>query len=144
LITTGKSPEASWFSDATPSGSDVFFVTGQSLLRADTREDYDIYDARVGGGFASQNEPVQPPACRSDEACVPPLSEPPAPFSVASAALVGPGNLAVKPAQPPVKKEPAKCKKGSVRKHGKCVRKSRNRHRERHGTKGRRHGRVGK
>jgi hypothetical protein len=130
LISSGKSPEPSWFSDATPSGSDVFFVTGQSLLRADTRADYDLYDARVGGGFASQSEAVQPPSCEALEACHPPPSEPPAQSSAASAALFGAGNLASAPVQPVVNKpakkktkKATKCPKGKKLSHGKCVKK---------------------
>jgi hypothetical protein len=53
------------------------------------------------------------------------LSEPPAALLAGSAALVGPGNLAVVPEQPatkqPAAKQPVKCKKGFVRSHGKCV-----------------------
>jgi hypothetical protein len=126
LISSGKSEQPSFFVDATPDGSNVFFLTLQSLLHADTRTGYDIYDARVGGGFASQSEPVVPPACEALEACRSPLSEPPAEFSAASAALVGAGNLAAAPQQPAApkakpKSKPAKCKRGFVKKKGKCV-----------------------
>ena len=149
LISTGKSEAPSVFYNADPSGSDVFFATAQPLVRNDIRPDYDAYDARVDGGFASQDEAVQPPACGAIEACRSPLSEPPAEFSVASAALSGSGNLVVKPEQPVAKeqaavKEPAKCKKGFVRKHGKCLRKRHGKQAKHHGKQGRRHGRAGK
>ena len=109
LISSGASGLPSYFIDATPDGSNVFFVTAQSLLRADTRDDYDLYDARVGGGFAAQNEAIARPPCEGVEGCRSPLTEPPAEFSVASATLSGPGNLVSKPEQPAVK-EPAKPK----------------------------------
>jgi hypothetical protein len=105
LISTGKSEQPSYFEGASADGSNVFFVTFQSLLRADTRTDYDLYDARIGGGFVSQSKRVQPPKCESLESlesCHPPLSEPPAEFSAASAALSGAGNLAAAPGQPGV------------------------------------------
>lgn len=125
LISPGKSGAAAELLDATPDGSNVFFGTAESLLNGDTRKGYDIYDARVNGGLRSQSV-IQPPPCGSVEACLPVPTEAPAEFSIASASLVGPGNLVVKPGQPaskqPVPKRPAKCRKGFVRRHGKCVR----------------------
>ncbi len=56
LISSGQSALPSFFINATPDGSNVFFVTDKSLLRADDRADYDLYDARVGGGFAAEDE----------------------------------------------------------------------------------------
>ncbi|HTA96137.1 MAG TPA: hypothetical protein VK730_00665 [Solirubrobacteraceae bacterium] len=100
LISSGTAEGDSYFLDASPDGSNVFFATAQSLLRADTSSVYVIYDARVGGGFVSQDEAIQPPACKAIEACRLPLSEAPAEFSAGSAALVGSGNLAVTPKQP--------------------------------------------
>jgi hypothetical protein len=114
LISSGKNQQPSYFEGASADGSNVFFVTFQSLLRADTRTDYDLYDARIGGGFKSQSEPVQPPPCEALEACHPPLSEPPAQLAAGSAALSGAGNLAAAPGQPgvapgqPGVKKPAK------------------------------------
>jgi hypothetical protein len=145
LISTGQSALPSFFDDATPDGSNVFFVTAQSLLHADDRADYDLYDARVGGGFAAQDEAIQPPACESEDGCRSPLNEPPAEFSVASASLAGAGNLVSTPEKPSVT-EPAKCQKGFVRSHGKCD-KQRGKHRRRrrsHRRVARRHRRAGK
>jgi hypothetical protein len=59
------------FVDASPSGNDVFIRTAASLVSWDPGE-YDIYDARVNGGFAA---PPQPPAPCEGEKCQP---EPPA------------------------------------------------------------------
>ena len=126
LISSGKSPEPSYFEDATADGSNVFFVTAQSLLRSDTRADYDVYDARVGGGFTAQDEGVASPPCEALEACRSPLTEPPAEFSAASATLSGAGNL-VSPLPPSVlptpkktTRKPIKCRKGQKLSHGKC------------------------
>ncbi len=48
----------------TPSGRDLFFVTAAQVLGADRDANSDIYDARLGGGFA----PVQtPPPCFGDQ-----------------------------------------------------------------------------
>jgi hypothetical protein len=100
LISTGKNALPSYFVNATPDGSNVFFVTDQTLLRADTRtSDYDLYDARVNGGFASQDELIAPEPCTEEGNCRSPLTESPAELSVASAELHGSGNL-----KPPVEK----------------------------------------
>lgn len=125
LISSGTSPAPSYFADASADGSNVFFITSQGLVNKDGDGQESVYDARVDGGFASQNESIVPPACEAIEACRSPLTEPPAQLTSGSAALVGPGNLAVAPERPvtkqPAAKNPAKCKKGFVRSHGKCV-----------------------
>jgi hypothetical protein len=64
LISGGASSAPSYFLDATPSGSDVFFATTQKLLPRDTESTYEIYDARVGGGFAEP--PLPAPPCESE------------------------------------------------------------------------------
>ena len=96
-------------------GSDVFFFTAQALVRSDTRSDYDLYDARVGGGFA---EPLIP-QCEA-EGCRPAYPGAPGSSSPASASFEGKGNVhppAGNGSSPPA----AKCKKGFVKKQGKCV-----------------------
>ncbi len=126
LISNGQSTDESYLIDVSSSGADVFLGTRQSLVALDANETYDVYDARAGGGFASQDEPNVPAACEGLEACRSPLSEPLAQLSPGSAALVGPENLAPAPEQPgpkpPGAKPPAKCKKHFVRGRGKCVR----------------------
>ena len=54
LISRGDLSGAAEFVEATPSGSDVFFSTGQQLVPQDKDGITDLYDARVGGGFPSQ------------------------------------------------------------------------------------------
>lgn len=142
LISTGKSGAASEFLDASADGSNVFFSTAESLLRADTRSGYDIYDARVNGGLASQDEAIQEEPCTSVEGCHSPLTEPPGEFSAGSASLFGAGNLTPAPEKPEAKKIGARkltrCRKGFVRRHGKCVKKHVKKLR---GTRGKRGGR---
>ncbi|MHB8240695.1 MAG: hypothetical protein ACYDHN_01770 [Solirubrobacteraceae bacterium] len=51
LISAGTGSDASFLLDNSASGDDVFFATKDNLLGADTDGSYDVYDARVGGGF---------------------------------------------------------------------------------------------
>jgi hypothetical protein len=128
LISSGKSEQPSFFADATPDGSNVFFGTFQSLLRADTRSDYDLYDARAGGGFA---EPLIPP-CEA-ESCRGAGQTPPTFSTPNSAHNENPGNPHEKP-----------CPKGKVRRHGRCVSKHRRHHRRHHRRAARHNRRAGK
>jgi hypothetical protein len=66
LISSGTAESGSYFLDASPDGSNVFFATPQQLLRQDDDTLYDYYDARVGGGFP-QPQPPGPPC--SGEGC---------------------------------------------------------------------------
>jgi hypothetical protein len=116
LISSGTSSEDSSFVEATASGNDVFFTTGQQLVPTDVDAAYDLYDARVDGGFAS---PPSPAACLGD-ACqpAPQVVNDPTP---ASFTFSGAGNLppapAVKPAgkssTPKKKSKPKRKKKRS-------------------------------
>lgn len=81
LISSGTSPAGSFYLDNGESGSDVFFATSQGLTAGDEDGSYDVYDARVGGGFPS----VAPtPECHED--CQGAVAPPPsflAPFGSA-------------------------------------------------------------
>jgi hypothetical protein len=89
LISSGRSPGGASFVDASADGSDVFFLTDASLVRADPGA-IDLYDARIGGGFP---EPPSPIPCESDACQVlpPPLVDP-----TLTTRLAGPGNPAVR------------------------------------------------
>lgn len=63
LISTGSGVQPSSFGDATPDGSDVFFLTSQPLVKQDTDQIIDVYDNREGGGLADQWPPGAPGAC---------------------------------------------------------------------------------
>jgi hypothetical protein len=127
LLSSGTSSEESGLLDATPSGSDVFFMTSARLSVLDEDNEYDIYDARVDGVVARQEPRTQ---CLG-EACQPTVSSP-SPGVLGSSSFQGPGNVHEKRAN-------RRCPKGKrrVRHKGKvrCVAKH---HRRRHG-KHRRH-----
>jgi DNA-binding beta-propeller fold protein YncE len=110
LISTGRSTSDSYFLDASTSGDDVFLSTRQPLVGADEDDYYDVYDARVGGGFP---DPPPPPEPCAGETCRGPSSQPGQPGTAGSAAFVGPGDPA-----------PLRCRKGQVKRKGKCVKKS--------------------
>jgi hypothetical protein len=105
-----------------PSGRDVFFVTTAGLVAQDTDGLGDIYDARLGGGFA------QPPAAReacSSDACQGPLTNPAAllvPGSVSQAPEAGVPAAAATPPKSTARAKSARCRKGYVKKGRKCVR----------------------
>jgi hypothetical protein len=127
LISSGESSEDSEFLDASPSGDDAFFTTSASLLPQDPGL-IDVYDARVGGGFA---QPARSAACEG-EACQQPFVSP-AEVTPSSLLFSGPGNLTpsllLSTTKPVVKPVVKRCRKGLVRKRGGCVRKKRSAHR---------------
>jgi hypothetical protein len=96
LLSTGTDTGDSYFMDATPNGNDVLFATRQPLVGWDTDQSYDLYDARVNGGFP---EPVSSLAC-SGEPCQGELAGAPAGSSSATGSFSGAGNLAPPPAPP--------------------------------------------
>lgn len=110
LISTGTSPEPSYFGDASPSGNDIFFFTEQALVMQDRDPLQDVYDARVGGGIPAQNT-SEPPLC-SGESCLGTGTSGPVTSPPASVAANGSGNV-----------KPLKCKKGEkkVKRNGKTV-----------------------
>jgi hypothetical protein len=110
LISSGRAEGGAFLVDASSEGDDVFFLTDESLVSTDPGS-VDLYDARVGGGFP---EPEVPIPCEGN-AC---QSLPPEPTDPAlNTTLAGLGN-------PPVRYsgQRKRCKKGKVRRKGKCVR----------------------
>ncbi|HYJ22674.1 MAG TPA: hypothetical protein VEW07_11710, partial [Solirubrobacterales bacterium] len=108
LISSGESSSDSRFLDANKSGTDVFIATASSLVPQDPGL-FDIYDARVEGGFPT----TSPKSACEGEACQNPPAAP-VDATPASANFHGPGN-------------PRRCPKGKrqVRKAGKvrCLQK---------------------
>jgi hypothetical protein len=103
LLSSGRGSNDSFFLGASPSGHDAFFVTRSKLVAADTDDNLDLYDARIGGGIPAQTETSALPTCQGDS-CQPPVSAPIDP-TPASAGFEGPGNP---PAVGPVVKKPKK------------------------------------
>jgi hypothetical protein len=92
-------------------GIDVYFSTFDTLTSQDKNGEFiKIYDARSGGGFPL-GEP--PPPCKAADECHGAGSTTPAAPQVGTTAGLGStGNV-----------KPKKCRKGFVKKHGKCVKK---------------------
>jgi hypothetical protein len=91
LVSAGTSPDASALADISPDGRDVFFTTRSALAAGDRDNDSDMYDARLGGGFAMSREnlPCEGEACRG------PLAAPPAfPLPATSRQAAGHGERA--------------------------------------------------
>jgi hypothetical protein len=87
LISSGISPAPSFYLDNDEEGDNVFFATSQGLVDGNAEESYDVYDARVSGGFPQSASPAE---CASS--CRAPGVSPPLPAPLS--AVFGPsGNL---------------------------------------------------
>jgi hypothetical protein len=89
-ISSGTSGDLSYFADASANGDHAFFFSDQQLVPFDRDQLYDVYDASVGGGLASQHASA-PPTCASTACQANPA--PPPEQTPASAAFSGPGNV---------------------------------------------------
>lgn len=120
LISDGAGAGPSFFFDASVGGSDVFFATSDALVRSDVDNTLSLYDARVGGGFAELAPPAPP--CAAGESCRSVgLGAPPTGI-VSTPAFQGFGNVA----------KPRPCKRGKVRRKGRCIKKVRHRKQSMH------------
>jgi hypothetical protein len=117
LISDGSGAYPTRLIDASESGNDVFLQTRDQLVPADTDENVDVYDARVGGGFpapAATSPPCEAEACRPPSEAAPPAAQ------IGSRNFVGPADK--KPAKKKQKKKHHKKKhhpKHHKKKHGK-------------------------
>jgi hypothetical protein len=68
LISTGQGHEAAFAIGADSDGKNIFFLTSQQLVAQDKDELFDVYDARVGGGLATQTQTPQAP-CGNEAGC---------------------------------------------------------------------------
>jgi hypothetical protein len=85
LISSGRAgSNGSYLIDNDADGDNVFFVTADGLVPQDTDGLYDMYDARVGGGFPPP--PLVATPC-DGEACQGPASGAPSPTRVQSTTL---------------------------------------------------------
>jgi hypothetical protein len=105
-----------------PGGEQVGFTTTGPLLPQDIDTARDAYLVRVDGGFPNPPPPPTPCDPLTEGACQGPPSVPLGAPSPASNSFSGPGNPA----------EPVKCRKGFVRKQGKCVKKPQKRKGKKH------------
>jgi len=94
LVSSGTAVGESGFLDASESGDDVFFLTGEKLVEGDVDTALDVYDAHVcSGAVPCLSAVVSPPACGTADACRAPSTEQPAIFGApASATFSGAGN----------------------------------------------------
>jgi hypothetical protein len=108
LLSSGTDPSPSYLIDASNDGSNAFIATRQQLLRWDVDNSYDLYDARIGGGFPEPTIP--PPPCAAD-ACLNQSSATPAAITPGSRDFQG-----ARDSKPRLKKH-RKCPHGKVLRH---------------------------
>jgi len=116
LLSTGTVPSNAYFVDSSANGDDAFFTTRALLVPRARDEDAKLYDARVDGGFSETTLACTGTGCQG----VPPA--PPIFATPSSATFNGVGNF--EPSSTPVVKprsKAVKCKRGFVKKHGRCV-----------------------
>ena len=118
LISSGTDPANSYFVQASANGDDVFFATREQLVGWDIDKSYDLYDARVGGGFP---EPVPAAQACAGEACRAPVTASPTVAGGVSTQFRGAGD-----ATPRLRRhKQQRCRRGKVLKRvrgrRKCV-----------------------
>ncbi len=123
ILSNGALPQGATFADASATGADAYFLTEASLVGSDPGS-MDLYDAKVGGGFA---EPQPQIPCEGDACQILP-AVPPDP-SLATLAK-GAGNPAVSYRK--------YCRRGYVMRKGVCVKKGA--HRKPHHKKAKKKG----
>jgi hypothetical protein len=135
LISSGQAATDSYLGDASVTGEDVFFVTRQSLVGQDQDANIDMYDARVGGGMASQFPAAATIACSGD-VCHGASPQPPATPLPASEIFNGAGNLTTQLSTAPKPLTRAQklaralkaCRSGQRRRRPLCERRARKRY----------------
>jgi hypothetical protein len=116
LLSTGQSPEGSEILTVTRDGKDAFFFTRETLSAEDENGSaVKVYTAREGGGVLSSLSPY--PCAASDE-CHGPGTKAPSEPVINTVTGAGTSLQVTKPPQ---------CKKGKVRRKGRCVKRRRNR-----------------
>lgn len=131
LISDGQGTSAVALRGMSPSGDDIFFETVDRLVPQDTdAQEVNLYDARIDGGFPA---PVSELTSCTGDACQGQLSPAPTLLSPGSEFQAG-GNppltasetaAKAKPKAKPKAKKPTKCRRGYVKKKGRCVKASR-------------------
>jgi hypothetical protein len=131
LISSGIGQYDSGLATASADGKDVFFYTRDTLTPEDESGNVvKIYTAHEDGGFAYS---LTPPACKASDECHGPGSVAPSQPDINT--HVG-AESTPPPYVPPGSKS---CKKGQVKRHGKCVKKKakhkQRKHSKRHSTR---------
>lgn len=120
LVSTGTGSHPTRFIDASANGDDVFLLDEQALVpRSNPQEARTIYDARVDGGFPEPS--VSPPCITADSCRSAPVPQPSSFGAPSSQTFSGAGNSAPSPPTVKTAVKSKKCKKGFVKKKGKCV-----------------------
>lgn len=127
LISSGHSSGPNYLFAATPSGSDVFFVTPDLLTESDADVTRSLYDARINGGFPGGNASAP---C-SGEGCKGQPTVAPAAPSVASQVP------APRKRRPCLRKKASQNKAQTSKKGQRCHRKRRHHHHRRTAKAGR-------
>jgi len=117
LISAGTGPFDSALLTVSADGTDAFFFTHDTLAPEEDEVGplMKVYDARVNGGFFKL--PAEVPCAASDE-CHGPSSPIPPPPDIKSSGPTTRGNILV-------------CRKGKVKRHGRCV-KRKHHHKKKH------------
>lgn len=120
LISTGRGSNGAGLLTVSANGTDAFFFTRQVITAQDHNgTSMKIYDARADGGFFAD---ITPPPCQASDECHGPGSQEAPPPQIAT--LEGSvGNYTGEPA-------PKGCRKGYVRRQGRCVKKAPKHHRK--------------
>ena len=130
-------PRVNFFAGASADGDDVYFASPSALIGSDKDKNWDVYDARVGGGFP---EPVAPSPCDAgaEGSCNGAPAGSPAQVTPSTPNFSGPGNP--KAEAKPKKHKKKHHKKKHHKRHGKT------KHHKRAGKAGRANGdrRAGK
>jgi hypothetical protein len=114
LISAGMSRFDSRLLGAGPDGGDVYFFTRDTLANNDENGSLvRLYDARAGGGFPYSPPPV---SCKASDECHGPGSEQPATLEINTVTGYTPS-------------AGSRCRKGQVKRRGRCVKKARKGHR---------------
>ncbi len=121
LISSGTGAADSYFMDASPDGHNVFFATRDRLVGWDVDDNYDLYDARVDGGFP---EPAPAAIPCAGDTCRGPADAAPAVAAGASTQFRGSGNVHERLREPKTQK---RCKGRAVLKRVRGKRKCVNR-----------------
>ena len=90
LLSSGTSPSSDFLIGASPSGSNVYFLSGSQFAPEDRESTYQIWDARTEGGFPAPSTPAQ---CESAATCRSMAATPPVTVTPATVSVGGSGNV---------------------------------------------------